>query len=437
MNQDRQELRRYNNSLLARELQIRSCTRCGSCVVECPVFEQLRWESSSPRGHIGILKGLLYGYLPPDHVDTKEYRENLDLCMGCKRCELACPVGIRVVDLIVWAKHDVGEKRGYSLHKHIIANYESIAKIASKVPKINKLLELRPLRLMMEIATGIDSRRRLPQFSRQSFLKWFKGYSNNGRVGNGERGKVAYFAGCNVIYSEPQIGEALVKTFETLGFEVVVPKQRCCNIAALNKGMLEQAEKYARFNVEHLLPWVRKGYDVITSCPSGTVALREEYKDFFDFEGLDEIANHTFYVSEYLLKVLKEEHIEVELGHIPAVVAYHKPCHLKVLPESSQSSIQLLELIPALEVEDLDAGCCGLGGTYGLSRQKFELSLRMGSQLFRKIGESRADWVSTDCGACKMQIEQGANLNGKAVKHPIVIFWSALRESMKQSHERE
>lgn len=444
MNQDSQELHRKlrqqectNSSLLAQGIQIRSCTRCGSCVVECPVFEQLRWESSSPRGHIGILKGLLYGYLPPDHVNTEEYRENLDLCMGCKRCELACPVGIKIVDLITWAKYDVGGKRGFSLHKHMIANYGFIAKIASRIPKVNRLLELKPLRLMMEMVTGIDSRRRLPQFSHQSFLKWFKDYSNNGRVGSDKRGRIVYFAGCHVIYSEPQIGEALVKIFEALGFEIVIPEQRCCNIAALNKGMLEQAEKYARFNVKHLLPWVRKGYDIITSCPSGIIALKEKYQDFFNFEGIDEIANHTFYVSKYLLKVLGEEHIELKLGHIPEVVAYHKPCHLKVLPESSHSSIQLLELIPELRVEDLNAGCCGLGGTYGLSKKKFDLSLRMGSRLFKKIEGSGADRVSADCGACKIQIEQGANLNGEMVEHPIVIFWLALREGMKQSHKGE
>ncbi len=105
---------------------------------------------------------------------------------------------------------------------------------------------------------------------------------------------------------------------------------------------------------------------------------------------------------------------------------------MKVAQQSSGSSIQLLQRIPGLRIEDMDAGCCGLGGTYGLSREKFELSLRIGSGLFRKIEEFTVDRVSTDCGACKLQIEQGAKLHGRAVEHPLVILRAALRKGVKR-----
>jgi len=97
---------------------------------------------------------------------------------------------------------------------------------------------------------------------------------------------------------------------------------------------------------------------------------------------------------------------------------YHAPCHLRAqgigLP-----SLELLRLVPGVQVEDLDAGCCGISGNYGYKAENYDRSMKIGENLFNAIKESRVDTVLTDCGTCRNQISHGGQVKAK---HPMTIL---------------
>ena len=86
-------------------------------------------------------------------------------------------------------------------------------------------------------------------------------------------------------------------------------------------------------------------------------------------------------------------------------------------------SIELLRMIPSVELITLDSQCCGIGGTYGFKKENYETSQAGGDNLFRKIEASGCDVVSTDCETCKWQIEMSTS---KDVIHPLSILANAL-----------
>jgi Fe-S oxidoreductase len=232
------------------------------------------------------------------------------------------------------------------------------------------------------------------------------------------RKSVVYYPGCYANYLDPEIGKAVVRILERNGFSVIVPKHRCCGIARMGCGDLNNFLKEAKALIYGIFDLASPDYDIVTACPSCSLALKEEYPFLLHDEKVDWISENTWYFSTYINELHNKGEFNTDLNPIPLSVTYHLPCHLKA-QGGGVDSVRMMRLIPELRVTELDRGCCGMHGTAGFKRQYFEYSMAIGSKLSARIEELGTDLVVTDCGGCQLQIETIANTN---VIHPAVLL---------------
>jgi glycerol-3-phosphate dehydrogenase subunit C len=232
--------------------------------------------------------------------------------------------------------------------------------------------------------------------------------------------RIAYFAGCTANFVDPEVGEAAVQVLQRNGFQVVAPDFECCSIGRLSYGGRGTFLRRARANVCRL---TEADCDVVTTCTSCALALKREYPRLLGTQEAERVAQRTYDIMEYLAVLRAHGLLDTEFQPVRPHIAYHAPCHLKVLgQEVIDSRLELLRLIPGLTVTHIDRGCCGMGGTFGFKRSNYPFSMAIGQALFDGIREALPDMVVTECPGCKLQIEQGTKL---PVSHPILIMKQA------------
>ena len=149
--------------------------------------------------------------------------------------------------------------------------------------------------------------------------------------------------------------------------------------------------------------------------------LKQEYQELFHFENLPEYAAHMYDSMEYLVKLNDEGKFNTDFKEDNLHYIYHTPCHLNV-QAIGLPTLELLPLVKGLKIEEADAGCCGLSGSYGFKEDKHDIAMKIGSRLFNRIKDSQADLGVSECGMCRLQMETGSGV--KAV-HPLTILRKA------------
>lgn len=231
---------------------------------------------------------------------------------------------------------------------------------------------------------------------------------------------MAYFVGCTADYTEPEVGKAVVDVLEALGIRVRLPDQRCCAIAQLASGRKGAFRKNAEFNLHALGAF--KG-DIVTACSSCAAALKHEYPRVLGIPEAETFGRRTYDILEYLV-LLRERNELPPFRSVRLSLAYHAPCHLVALGgDRIEKRLELLRSIPELGATHIDRGCCGMGGTFGLKRRNYEISMAIGQALFAAIQELKPDMVISECPGCRSQIAHGTGL---PAVHPIMIIRRAL-----------
>ncbi|MBO0800369.1 MAG: Fe-S oxidoreductase, partial [Blastocatellia bacterium] len=182
---------------------------------------------------------------------------------------------------------------------------------------------------------------------------------------------------------------------------------------------VELALEHFRDNVKLLLPYVRRGYDIVVPEPTCGMMLKKEYINYFQGEEREqaaEVSRRVYDVSEYLVKLRSEGALDQDFKVNPGRVAYHQPCHLKYQAMGAKT-IELLRLTGA-EVILIDKGCSGHDGTWAMKKEYFDLSQKVARGLHKGVKEAGADQVATDCSLAGFQITQGT---GRQTVHPIEI----------------
>jgi Fe-S oxidoreductase len=287
---------------------------------------------------------------------------------------------------------------------------------------------------VIEFVVGVDRRAILPSFYRETFVKWFKKRSAEKaklaaanpptEVTKTEPAKkVALFYTCVVNYNTPQVGKSLVEVLEHNDIEVVCPdNQRCCGMPMLDAGDTKVALEHMEANVAVMSEWIQKGYDVVVPEPTCGMMLKKEYKDHMKGEVVEELAAKTFDISEYLFKLKRAGKLKTDFVKKPGKLAYHMPCHLKY-QAIGRRSLDMLKLIPGAEVTFVDKGCSGHSGSWGVKKEFYDLSMQVGTPLFKGINELGEDVQPvTDCALAGLSIQQGT---GHKTIHPVEILHQA------------
>ena len=403
----------------------RSCNGCGRCRAtasnerQCPVFRANPREEASPRAKANLLRGVLSGELRVEDLAGDRAKEIADLCFNCHQCRVECPGSVDIPKIVGELKAQYVATNGLSLSDSLLGRIDTIAAIASKFPTFaNMLIRSPSVRWLAERLFGLSQARELPLIARTSFMRhatkrrWTKLNPQGGL-------KVVYFVDHYANYHDPDIGRAVAEIMQQNSIGIYVPTQQySCGMPRIASGDLKGARKIARRNVRLLADAVRQGYTVVATEPAAVLCLRHEYPNLLDDEDAHLVAKNSHEVCEFLWGLHQSERLNLEFNSVPALMAYHQPCHLRVL-DPKQSAPSLLELIPDLAVDRIEGGCTGMAGTWGLQRKNYRNSLRIGWPMISAMRNARVSRATTECSACKMQIEHGT---GRKTLHPLKLL---------------
>jgi len=408
---------------------IETCSGCGKCRSYCPVAQEIQEEWAIGRAKATLLKEFVSGRLDPKILDTPEFKAVMDSCVNCKRCLTECPSGVDIPWLALSGRAYYIEKHGEPLRQLFFANTKRLCKTGSTLaPLVNLANSLAPVRKGLEMAIGLDQRRKLPLFHRKTFrniLKQRPSASRNKRV--------VYFLSCYSNFSDPEgEGLATVEVLEENGFQVLIPDFPCCGIARINSGSLSRVAEDIQTNVKKMASLIDQGLSIIFSEPSCALAVKMEYPKILNTELASRVAEKCYDIHQFLTLLHQKGELNLKLGRVDLDVGYHNPCHLRALGVVKEP-VELLQLIPGVKVRVLSDRCCGLVGTFGMKKKNFDLSMAIGERLFKEIMDSGINEISTSCGACKLQILQGTD---KEAVHPVSLLALAYRKGRDLLHQQ-
>lgn len=349
--------------------------------------------------------------------DSAFFDNALKYCLNCKRCEVACPSGVKVGDIVARAKI----KYGHSQHKMrdlMLSSTDLVGGMATTfAPIVNLALSLDITKKVLDSTIGVSAHASMPKYASKRFEQWFKtvkasqeGYSRF----------VEYFHGCYVNYNYPQLGRDFVTLMNACGYGVhILERQKCCGVALIANGFASQATSAAKAN----LASIRKASQpVLTTSSSCTLTIKEEYSTILDQDTSD-IQSKVQMAVKWLYDGIDRGEVRLAFRKdFKMKAAYHTPCHLQKLGNQIYS-IALLKMIPGLDLKVLEQRCCGISGTFGFKKENYAISQKIGSQLYERIYAANPEVVITDCETCKWQIEGAC---GIPVFNPISILVQAL-----------
>lgn len=398
------------------------CARCRTTATaerQCPVFRTMRNEESTPRAKANLLRGVLSGKISVESLTGERAKSVADLCFNCHQCRLECPATVDIPKIVGELKAQYVATNGQPLSERLVCRLETVAAIGSKLPRLsNILLKNVVMRWMAEKLFGITSARRLPPIATTSFMR----YSSRRRWTKppaGDGPKVLYFVDHYANYHDPDLGRALAEVLQQNGVAIYVPpNQSASGMARITAGDLRSARRLARRNVRMLSDAVRSGFKIIATEPAAVLCLKHEYPNLLDDEDAYLVARNSFEACEYLRNLQDEGKLDVGFQPVDIEFVYHRPCHLRVL-DPDPASVAMLDLIPGLKVRDINGGCSGMAGTWGLQRKNYRNSLRVGWPMISAMRSSGVTRACTECSACKMQIEHGTELE---TMHPLKLL---------------
>ncbi len=420
--------RQTEPKLLYREVSrqdiIEKCHGGGACrnptesVAMCPVYKALQTEEASPRAKSNVLRHLLsnQGTLPPEDEVVSEMTRLTDLCVDCKMCSVECPAGVDTAKLMVELRARRAEKGGLQRDEKVAKYWNTLLPLAATFPSVgNFLAHNRGVRFLVEKAFGIAARRQLPRFRPVELSGRHK--PTLAKL----RHRVAYFTGTPVDCFHPEVAQCALDVLLRNGAEVEVISGADPGTERMMYGDVAGARRAIRKNIKRLAPLVEDGFRIVFTDPRTALFFRKGLFDCIDTPEVRAVSEVSFDLMQFLLSLHRAGRLDIRFRAVPVPFAYHAPCHLRAL-KIGLPSLELLRLVPELPVVDLEGGCCGMGGTFGLRRKNYDLSMLIGRPLFERLKSLDVRYGLTECNSCAMQLQQGS---GKRFLHPVQVLHRA------------
>lgn len=398
------------------ELTLDQCIKCNICTAACPV---------------SAVSDLFPGpkYCGPQaarfrHPGLAVPADSVDYCSGCRVCNMVCPSGVRIAEMNARARAAVVEHGHVPIRQRIrnnlLARPELLGRLASPVGTLaNRLARARIGRRFAEMALDIHRDAPIPRFAAERFTSWFASRPAPVTGASTEK-QVVYFHGCSTEYYEPRVGQAAVRILEANGFEVIVPRQNCCGLPLLSNGEFAAARRYHRRNVANLVDFARKGIPIVGTSTSCTLTLKEEAPELLDLhdEATRLVAEGTYDWNEFLLLLIEQRRLQLNPRPVPLELLYHVPCQYRA-HRLGAPGVELLRIVPELRIVESRADCCGIAGTYGYKKEKYDIAMRVGQPLFDTVTRSDSQVVLCDSETCRWQI---THATGRRAIHPVELL---------------
>lgn len=388
------------------------CVHCGLCLPACPTYNIFHTEMTGPRGRIQLITAAANGRIETDGP----FREHLDLCLGCRACETACPSGVQYGLLLEGARHAIATEQPLSRAEQLI-RWVALHQLLPRQPRLRLMARL--LWLVQRLGLDTVARRSglLPKALQPLVellppLKLNQVSTNEVAPAIGEKqGEVALLYGCIQDAFLSGVNAATVRVLQRNGYEVHFPKgQNCCGAAGLHMGEVDEAKRLARQNIDACAD---RDYVAVISNAGGCGATLKEYGHL--------LADDPAYAEKAQAFVAKLQDVSEFLAdhlHTPPTnpvarhVTYVESCHLRHGQKVIRQPRQLLNTIPGLTFTELEQPdrCCGSAGVYNITQP--ETANQVLDAKLADVEQTGADLVVTSNTGCHMQMIYGMRKAG-------------------------
>lgn len=393
------------------------CVKCNICTSLCPV-SNVTDKFPGPK----FVGPQAQRFRNPHEISVDE---SVDYCSGCGVCTLVCPHEVKVMEMNAKARYKLyQDKKSIPLRNRLLGRSELLGQVGSGLlaPLANFTLNFGPMRLLVEAILNIHRDAPLPPFSPKRFRSWFKQSQARGERLQAAK-KVVYFHGCSTNYYEPQVGQAAVAVLEHNGYEVRIPKQVCCGLPMLSNAEFWAARSNAHTNIKSLVEFVKAGFIIVGTSTSCILSLKSDYRHILDIDSEEArlVAENSYDICEFLLELADTETLKTDFQSLDDTLPYHSPCQLRA-HNMGLPAIELMELIPGVTIQHMQADCCGIAGTYGYKKEKYQIGMDVGESLFNQVKATGSEVAICDSETCRWQMQHGT---GAKMIHPVQLLAKA------------
>ena len=405
------------------------CVRVGACRKSaasggtmCPSFMATRDERHSTRGRANALVDALSSPDPRASLADDILMEALDLCLECKACKSECPMSVDMATLKSETLFHRYAAKGTPLSARFFGHARALNQIGSRFARVaNASVGSGMVRAMVERVLHVDRRRPLPRFARRSLGDWFRRRTPRD---SGTRGEVVFFGDSFSSYTEPEIGIASIELLERAGWRVQLVDDVCCGRSQISKGLLNAARENHAALLDRLGPIAAAGISIVGCEPSCLFTLKDELVSLSRNDPRAvAVSRQARLVDELIVEAIDDGSLPMPNAPSPMPILFHGHCHQKAA-SALPATVRLLERIPGAQVSVLDAGCCGMAGSFGFERDHYDLSMQIGEQrLFPAVRSAPDAAIAATGVSCRQQIAHGT---GRKAEHPLVLLRRSL-----------
>ena len=402
------------------------CHGCRRCVNLCTAFPTLfdLVDASST--------------LEVDGVDKKDYWKVVDQCYLCDTCYMTkCPYvpphtwNVDFPHLMLRAKAIKFKKGGASFRDKLLSSTDAMGKLSTipvVVQLVNAVNKNGLARNLLHQTLGVHKDRELPEYASREFRSSaFTSKKFEMKDGKNTPGKVAVFSTCYVNYNEPGMGHDLLAILAHNEIPyLLVEKEACCGMPKLELGDLESVRSLKEKNIPGMARLAKEGYAILTPIPSCTLMFKQELPLMFpDDAGVQAVKDAMFDPFEYFVLRAKDGLLKKDFKQKLGKIAYHIPCHSRV-QNVGQKTREMLQMIPDTVVTTVER-CAGHDGTWGVKKEYFDNSMKIGRPVFRALAAAEPDYVSSDCPIAGRHLMQGMGEEKKQAEkaHPLTLLRKA------------
>lgn len=391
----------------------------------CPSYMATRDEKNTTRARANTLREIISYSDRKNPFDHPDLYEVMDLCLSCKACKSECPSGVDVAKLKAEFLYQYYQSHRIPLRTKMIANIVKINKLASLIPSIsNFFMQGKHLGGILMKLFRFSPKRRMPAYHKTTLKKWIKKNIQNNEFPR----KVYLFNDEFTNYNDTEIGIKTILLLNKLGYDVKIPHHKASGRTYLSKGLLAQAKKLAKENVQLLKNIINEETPLIGIEPSAILAFRDEYPDLVGEslkQDAEKLAKYAFTIEEFLATEIDNKSIDKnKFTKEYHTIKYHGHCQQKAVA-STQQALKIMSFPENYKVEEIPSGCCGMAGSFGFEKEHYDVSMKVGELiLFPEVRRTDAHTIISASGtSCRHQIHDGT---GRKALHPVEVLYDAL-----------
>ena len=416
------------------------CIKCGKCKPVCTIFNINQDETTSPRGFIDLL-----GAYKRDELELDRTAKDIfESCFLCTNCVDVCPNDLPTDMIIEQVRNDIAKKYGIAWYKRaffFLLRHRKIMDLMAKLGwvfqtcgiKINENNQSATTRV--NFGLPIIKNRALPYADKTTFLNKYPANTVNSSNESVSKQKVAIFIGCMGNYSYTNIGDSLMKILKTLQIDAFIPKkQLCCGAPAYFTGDFDTVDYLIKKNIAYFETFIDDVDAIIVPEATCSAMINIDWEHFLhdqpDWQKrAAAISPKVIMATKWLENNTKlKEILASKDKNINDIITYHDPCHAKKMQGIEKEPRELLSQNYTIDEMSDPNRCCGFGGVT-MQSEKYDFAKAAGAPKAAMIKQTKANIVSAECSACRMQITDSlhkADASNIVFKNPIELIAQAL-----------